>query len=127
MVANNPMASNNSPNAPYNTFLVFPIAQVIMGKYQELSLRMSLLDKEFGFSGVGFKNKEETTGTYVKQKIIAPNNAKLKVIAIGLNILPSIPDNERIGIKTIRIINWPKIAEFIIFEALLYVIWSISN
>jgi hypothetical protein len=63
MVANNPMASNNNPNAPYNTFLVLLIAQVIMGKYPELSLRISLLDNEFGFSAFGFKNKEETTGT----------------------------------------------------------------
>ena len=45
---------------------------------------------------------------------------------MGLNILPSIPDKERMGINTIRIINWPKTAEFIIFEALLKVIWSIS-
>ena len=58
---------------------------------------------------------------------MAPTKAKLKVIAIGLNIFPSMPVNERIGIKTMSIINCPKIAEFIIFEALLYVIWSISS
>jgi hypothetical protein len=44
-------------------------------------------------------------------------------IAIGLNILPSIPERERIGINTIKMINCPKIAEFIILEAPLYVIW----
>ena len=41
---------------------------------------------------------------------------------MGLNILPSIPDKDNMGIKTIRIINCPKTAEFIIFEALLKVI-----
>jgi hypothetical protein len=44
---------------------------------------------------------------------------------MGLNILPSIPERERIGINTIKMINCPKIAEFIILEAPLYVIWSI--
>ena len=46
-------------------------------------------------------------------------SAKITVCAIGLNILPSIPVNERIGIKTIKIINCPKMAEFIIFDELL--------
>jgi hypothetical protein len=40
---------------------------------------------------------------------MAPTKAKLKVIAMGLNILPSIP--ERIGINTIKMINCPKIAD----------------
>ena len=57
---------------------------------------------------------------------MAPNNAKLNVIAIGLNIFPSTPESDKIGMNTIKIINCPKTAEFIIFEALLYVIWSIS-
>ena len=75
---------------------------------------------------MGFKKIDATTGTYVKHKSIAPNKAKLNVIAIGLNILPSIPDKDKIGIKTIKIINCPKTAEFIILDALLKVIWSIS-
>ncbi len=52
--------------------------------------------------------------------------AKLKVCAIGINILPSTPLRERIGIKTIRIINCPKMAEFIIFEELFTVSSSFS-
>jgi hypothetical protein len=39
---------------------------------------------------------------------MAPTKAKLKVIAMGLNILPSIPERERIGINTIKMINCPK-------------------
>ena len=75
----------------------------------------------------GFKNKEETTGTYVKQSSIAPIRAKLKVSAIGLNILPSTPSKVKIGIKIIKMMNCPKMAEFIIFEALFRVIASICS
>ena len=75
----------------------------------------------------GFKKIDETTGTYVKHKNIAPISAKLKAIAIGLNILPSTPLSDRIGIKTIKIINCPKTAEVIIFELLVYVISSILS
>jgi hypothetical protein len=119
MVANNPMDRNNKPIAPYITFLVLAKAQVITGKYHEFNLRINRDESEFGFSIVGFKNKEETTGTKVKHKIMAPTKAKLKVMAIGLNILPSIPDKDKIGMKTIKIISCPKMAEFIILEALL--------
>ena len=48
---------------------------------------------------------------------MAPINAKLKVRAIGLNIFPSTPLNDKIGIKTISMISCPNTAEFIIFEA----------
>jgi hypothetical protein len=39
---------------------------------------------------------------------MAPTKAKLKVIAMGLNILPSIPERERIGINTIKMITVQK-------------------
>ena len=49
--------------------------------------------------------------------MIDPINANPKAIAIGLNILPSTPCNEKIGTKTIRIIACPKKAErIILFE-----------
>ena len=57
---------------------------------------------------------------------MAPIRAKLKVSAIGRNILPSTPLSERIGIKTIRMINWPKTAEFMSLEAPSRVILSLS-
>ncbi len=53
----------------------------------------------------GFRNIDEITGTQVRQSSIAPINAKLKVSAIGLNILPSTLLSDKIGIKTIKIIN----------------------
>tara|TARA_R110002072_G_scaffold236598_1_gene394162 strand:+ start:29 stop:217 length:189 start_codon:yes stop_codon:yes gene_type:complete len=56
---------------------------------------------------------------------MAPTNAKLKVSAMGLNILPSTPLNDRIGMKTIRMMSWPNMAEFIIFKALFDVMASI--
>lgn len=70
---------------------------------------------------------EAATGTYVKQSNMAPNNAKLKVNAIGRNIFPSTPLNDRMGINTIKIINWPKMAAFIIFEVLFSVILSFAS
>ena len=51
----------------------------------------------------GFNINVDITGTYVKHKSIAPIKAKLKVNAIGLNIFPSTPLKDSIGIKTIRI------------------------
>ena len=43
--------------------------------------------------------------------------AKPTVIAIGLNILPSMPIKVRIGIYTIKIIISPKVALLLILEA----------
>ena len=51
-----------------------------------------------------------------KHNNIAPINAKLNTSAIGRNIFPSTPTNERIGIKTIMIIICPKMADRIIFD-----------
>ena len=53
----------------------------------------------------GFRIRDATAGTYVKQKTMAPRSAKLKVSAIGLNILPSTPLNDRIGMKTMRMMS----------------------
>ena len=36
---------------------------------------------------------------------------------MGLNIFPSIPDNESMGMNTIKMISCPKMAEFIIKHA----------
>ncbi len=65
----------------------------------------------------GFKNNAEATGSQVKPMTMAPIIAKEKANAIGRNILPSTPLNESIGMKTIKIITCPKMADFIIFEA----------
>src|SRR5690606_13719146 len=86
---------------------------------------INLTDTFFSLFLSGFKNNEETTGTYVRQKSIAPISAKLKVNAIGLNILPSTPLNDKIGMNTIKIMSCPNMAEFIILEALLSVMESI--
>ena len=64
----------------------------------------------------GFRKRDEATGNQVRPKIMAPIMAKEKANAIGRNIFPSTPLNERMGIKTTRIITCPKIADFIIFE-----------
>ena len=58
---------------------------------------------------------------------IAPNKAKQNTNAIGINILPSTPESERIGMKTIKIIICPNIAERIIFVEPTKVIWSIYS
>ena len=63
MVINRVIATTSKAPAPYNTFLVLINAQVIIGKYQEFNLRINRLEIDFGFSIVGFRNKEETTGT----------------------------------------------------------------
>ncbi|MPM87512.1 hypothetical protein SDC9_134608 [bioreactor metagenome] len=57
---------------------------------------------------------------------MAPINAKMNVSAIGRNIFPSTPESESMGIKTMRIISCPKIAEFIMVDELFSVILSIS-
>ena len=59
----------------------------------------------FGEVFVGLKKMDDITGTYVNPNIIAPTKAKLKVKAIGLNIFPSTPVKERIGINTINMIS----------------------
>ena len=65
-------------------------------------------------------------GNQVKPKNMAPNKAKLNDSAIGRNIFPSTSPSERIGMNTMSMINCPKMAEFIILEAPLKVILSIS-
>ncbi len=65
-------------------------------------------------------------GNQVNPKNMAPSNAKLNDSAIGRNIFPSTSPSERMGINTIRIITCPKMAEFIILDAPLKVILSIS-
>ncbi len=55
-----------------------------------------------------FKSKCVKTGTKVKVKIKAPNNAKPRVNAKGENILPSTFWNEKIGINEVIIINFEK-------------------
>jgi hypothetical protein len=105
MVANNPTAKNNNPKASESTFLVFNNAQDIVGRYHLFNWLINRLEMDLGFSSAGFKIIEATTGTYVKQKIMAPIKAKLKVIAMGLNIFPSTPERDNIGMKTIKIIN----------------------
>jgi len=47
-------------------------------------------------------------GMYVSERISDPNKANTTVSAIGLNILPSIPVNERIGRQTIMMIATAK-------------------
>ena len=63
IVLNKIPENTNNARAPYNTFLVLSKAQVIEGRYQEFNFRMSFSEIEFGFSLVGFKNIEATTGT----------------------------------------------------------------
>jgi hypothetical protein len=58
-------------------------AHVLSGMYQ---LNFAITDRNRIWVFFAFRNKEETTGTYVKQKYHCSTNAKLKVIAIGLNI-----------------------------------------
>ena len=65
----------------------------------------------------GLRKRDDATGNQVIPIIMAPSIAKQKDRAIGLNIFPSTPVRERIGIKTIRIIICPNIADFIILEA----------
>ena len=72
------------------------------------------------------RKMEETTGKYVRPKIIAPIKAKLNTSAMGRNIFPSTPESERMGMKTMMMINWPKIAECIILEEPLKAILSFS-
>jgi hypothetical protein len=50
----------------------------------------------------------------------APMTAKPTVIAIGLNIFPSVPTNAKIGMYTIKIMISPNAALLRIFEADLY-------
>ena len=109
---------------PNTSFLLFN-AQCIIGSYLLFNHFIKRTEIFLSDSFDGFKKIEAATGTYVKHNIIAPIKAKLKVNAMGLNIFPSTPLNDRIGIKTIKIISCPKMAEFIILEAPLNVISSL--
>jgi hypothetical protein len=54
--------------------------------------------RHVGFMFVSLlKNKAAAIGTQVSERMNAPNMAKPTVWAIGRNILPSMPTNERIG------------------------------
>ena len=64
-----------------------------------------------------FKNNALAMGTYVSDNIKAPIMAKNIVIAMGRNILPSIPARVMSGTYTIIIIISPKAAEWRIFDA----------
>jgi hypothetical protein len=94
-----------NPKAPYSTFFVFAIPSYT-GRYHEFNFLINLLENELGFL---FRfQKTRNNGNIGKNKYHGPTKAKLKVIAIGLNILPSIPERERIGINTIKMINCKK-------------------
>ena len=65
----------------------------------------------------GFISRADTIGTYVRQSRIAPSTAKENVYAIGLNILPLMPERKSIGVKTIKMMSCPKKAECIMVDA----------
>src|SRR5690606_23832564 len=98
------LIANKSPASEMTIFL-FSNAQWMDGLYNLVRNRMILTDMFLSLCLFGFKNMEEMTGTYVKQKIMAPTNAKLNVSAIGLNILPSTPLSDKMGMNTMRMIS----------------------
>ncbi|MNL74502.1 hypothetical protein D3C87_2001490 [compost metagenome] len=49
-------------------------------------------------------------GTKVKEKMKAPIRASMTVAPIGTKVLPSTPSSISSGVKTSRMINWPKAA-----------------
>jgi hypothetical protein len=55
------------------------------GGYHEFNVLINLLDKEWGFSSFGFKTRR-SYWNISKTKNHSATKAKLKVIAMGLNI-----------------------------------------
>ncbi|KAF5039055.1 hypothetical protein DSECCO2_547930 [anaerobic digester metagenome] len=103
--------------AASKTFLLLQQAHLITGVYDFKAIFITQSDVVFLLFRDGLRKREVATGSHVSPIIIAPSIAKQNERAIGLNILPSTPVRERIGIKTISIIICPKIADFIILVA----------
>src|SRR5690606_41649342 len=88
-----------SATEPPTTILADFKTEVRSFSYHFSNQLTALSPQLFFPTGLDFKNKEETAGTYVRHRIIAPSMAKIKVSAIGLNIFPSTPSKVRIGRK----------------------------
>ncbi len=93
-----------------------PQDHLITGSYDLWTIFIIHAEISCFFFFPGFRKREAATGSHVRPNIIAPMRAKEKAIAIGWNIFPSTPLNERMGMKTINMITCPKMAEFIIFD-----------
>jgi hypothetical protein len=55
--------------------------------------------------------KEDRAGRYQTVKMRDPNKASIMVMAMGLNIFPSIPSKERMGRKTTQMMSTPNNTE----------------
>ncbi|MNI38577.1 hypothetical protein D3C73_927270 [compost metagenome] len=58
-------------------------------------------------------------GTKVKEKMKAPTRASMTVAPMGMKVLPSTPSSISRGVKTSRMISWPKAAGLTIWRAAL--------
>src|SRR5690606_1541226 len=99
------VASNATATA--NTVFLRPNTRDMVASY--LFSRKEIRREEIVFfsGSEGLMKRDAITGTYVKQKIMAPINAKQNTRAIGRNILPSTPTRERMGMKTMIIMSCP--------------------
>ena len=95
----------NKADAPLNTRVFLRSAQKITGLYilpRKLTKRAEMLTLVLL---LGRKKSDAITGTYVKHSSIAPIRAKQNTRAIGRNIFPSTLTNDKIGMKTMMMIN----------------------